>query len=172
MLQQNISWRNDDGSKAERTYYFNYTKAELLEMEVSVDGGLSGMLQALGTNLAPREAYAILKRIVLGAYGERVVEDDGRMRFIKSARAREDFASSEAFSTLIMSFFEDVDNAVKFIRALIPEEARSEFDSKMGSRPTPQDHKPKAAPTPSQVSNWVETNVNPDGTFGTPPLLK
>lgn len=142
MLAQPITWTDDSGNRVSRTYYFNFTKAELLEMEVSVDGGLSEMLKSLGESPDPREAYAILKRIILRAYGERVTEDDGKVRFVKSERAREDFASSEAFSSLILSFFEDVQNAVKFIRGLIPEAARSEFDKQVGARPVPQDHLP------------------------------
>src|SRR4051812_35967140 len=86
-------------------------------MEMSHKGGLS---EALKRIIAAEDGKAIIaefKNIILGAYGKR--SDDGR-RFVKNQTLREEFESSEAYSTLFMELVTDTDSAINFINGIVP----------------------------------------------------
>lgn len=47
MLKKTISYTDYDGNKRVEDCYFNLSKAELSEMELSIDGGLASMLKRI-----------------------------------------------------------------------------------------------------------------------------
>lgn len=117
MLKKTITYT--DYNKVERTedFYFNLTKAELMEMEMGAVGGLSGMIEKI---VSAKDAPAIIKvfkELVLKAYGEKSA--DGR-RFIKSKEISDAFAQTEAYSQLFMELATDADAASKFVNGIAP----------------------------------------------------
>ena len=106
-------------TNAERTedFYFNLTKAELMEMEMGAVGGLSGMIEKI---VSAKDAPAIIKvfkELVLKAYGEKSA--DGK-RFIKSKEISDAFSQTEAYSQLFMELVTDADAASKFVNGIAP----------------------------------------------------
>ena len=102
-------------------HYFNLSKAELMEMELSTTGGLAEMINKI---VAAQDAPAIVKvfkDLVLKAYG--VKSDDGR-RFMKvkpdGGRYADDFKETEAYSQLFMELATDADAAAKFVNGIVP----------------------------------------------------
>jgi len=117
MLKKTITYT--DYNEVERTedFYFNLTKAELMEMEMGAVGGLSGMIEKI---VSAKDAPAIIKvfkELVLKAYGEKSA--DGR-RFIKSKEISDAFAQTEAYSQLFMELATDADAASKFVNGIAP----------------------------------------------------
>ena len=45
MLKKTITYTDFNGKQRTETFYFNLTKAEVAEMEATVDGGFSTMLE-------------------------------------------------------------------------------------------------------------------------------
>ena len=45
MLKKTIKYEDYNGTEREEDFYFNLTKAELMEMEMSTTGGLAEMIQ-------------------------------------------------------------------------------------------------------------------------------
>lgn len=118
MLKKTITYEDFNGEEVSEDFFFHLSKAELVEMEVSHEGGLSESLQRI---IAAEDGKAIIaefKEIILGSYGKR--SEDGK-RFVKNATIREEFESSEAYSALFMELVTDAESAVEFINGIIPQ---------------------------------------------------
>ena len=117
MLKKTITYPDYNGLDRTEDFYFNLTKAEIMEMELSTTGGLSEMISRI---VAAKDAPAIIKvfkELILKAYGQKSA--DGK-RFIKSAALSEEFAQTEAYSILFMELATDADAAAKFVNAIVP----------------------------------------------------
>ncbi len=117
MLKETITYTDYNGNERTEDFYFNLTKAEIMEMEMSTSGGLAEMIQRI---VAAQDAPAIIKifkDLVLRAYG--VKSPDGK-RFIKNDELREEFSQTEAYSQLFMKLATDADAASKFVNGIVP----------------------------------------------------
>lgn len=117
MLKKTITYEDFNGETVSEDFFFHLSKAELVELEMSYEGGLSAALQRIIDTQDGKKIIAEFKNIVLGAYGKR--SDDGK-RFIKNQQLREEFESTEAYSTLFMELVTDTDAAIEFINGVIP----------------------------------------------------
>ena len=117
MLKKTITFTDYNGNERTEDYYFNLTKAEIMEMQMSTTGGLAEMLQKI---VAAQDAPAIIKifkDIILRAYGEK--SPDGK-RFIKSEELKTEFSQTEAFSQLFMELSTNAEAAAEFINGIVP----------------------------------------------------
>lgn len=117
MLKKTITYTDYNGVDRTEDFYFNLTKAELTEMELSTTGGMAEMMQRIVNAQDAPAIIKIFKEIVLKAYGQK--SPDGR-RFIKSEALREEFSQTEAYSILFMELATDADAAAKFINGIVP----------------------------------------------------
>lgn len=119
MLKKTITYTDYNGMERTEDFYFNLTKAELMEMEMGTSGGFAEMIQRI---VAAKDAPAIIKifkEMILKAYGQK--SPDGR-RFIKNEELREEFSQTEAFSILYMELATDDKAAAKFVNGVMPGE--------------------------------------------------
>ncbi len=117
MLKKRIKYTNLDGMQVEEDFYFHLSKAELAEMELLYEGGLSAHLQKVVESDKKREILEMFKTIITTSYGIR--GDDGK-QFIKNPALTEVFRNTDAFSELLMEFFTNVQAATEFIRGILP----------------------------------------------------
>ena len=117
MLKKTITYTDYNGVERKEDFYFNLTKAEIMEMEMSISGGLTEMINRI---VAAQDAPAIVKifkELVLKAYG--IKSPDGK-RFIKSEELATEFAQTEAYSQLFMELATDADAASAFVNGIVP----------------------------------------------------
>lgn len=121
MIKKTVTFTDYNGVERTEDFYFNLSKAEVMEMEMSTTGGLAETIQKI---VAAQDAPAIIKifkDLVLKAYGEK--SPDGR-RFMKIAtdghRLSDDFAQTEAYSQIFMELATDADAAAKFVNGIVP----------------------------------------------------
>jgi len=117
VLKKTITYEDFDGNEVQEDFFFHLSKAELVEMEVSHEGGLQESLQRI---IAAEDGKAIIaefKNIILSAYGKR--SEDGK-RFVKNAAIREEFESSEAYSAFFMELVTNAESAIEFVNGIIP----------------------------------------------------
>lgn len=119
MLKETIKYTDYEGNEREEDFYFNLNKAELMEMQLSTEGGLEKRIQKIISLQNGKEIIELFKAIILKAYGEK--SDDGK-RFIKNQEIRDSFEQSEAYSELFMKLATDADAATKFINGVIPKD--------------------------------------------------
>lgn len=117
MLKKTITYEDFNGETVSEDFFFHLNKAELVELELSHQGGLSVALQRIIDAEDGKAIIAEFKNIILGSYGKKSM--DGK-RFIKNQQLREEFESSEAYSTLFMELVTDTDAAIEFINGVIP----------------------------------------------------
>lgn len=117
MLKETITYEDYNGNSRTEDFYFNLTEAELMEMEMSMNGGLAEMIQRIVSTQDAPAIIKIFKEMVLKAYGQKSL--DGK-RFIKSDAMREEFSQTEAYSQLFMKLATDADAAAKFVNGIMP----------------------------------------------------
>lgn len=120
MIAKTITYVDYNGNERTETFRFNFTPAEITEMELSQSGGLSEMIKKLIETQDHPAIIKIFKELILKAYGEK--SPDGK-RFIKSEELSKAFSETEAYTDLYMSLATDAGEAAKFFEALIPKKA-------------------------------------------------
>lgn len=118
MLKKTITYEDFDGNKRTEDFYFNLSKAELMELEMSTTGGLTQMINKISSEQDSVKIVELFKRILLMSYGEK--SPDGK-RFIKSKEISEAFSQTTAYSDLFMQLVTEEGEAAKFINAIIPD---------------------------------------------------
>ena len=117
MLKKTITYTDYNGITRTEDFYFNLTKAEIMEMQLSTNGGLDVMIKKIIDSQDAPSIIKIFKELILKAYGEK--SDDGK-RFVKSKEISEGFAQTEAYSQLFMELATDTDAASKFVNGIVP----------------------------------------------------
>lgn len=126
MLKKTMTYVDYNGTERTEDFYFNITKAELMEMELGISGGMAEMLQRIVASQDGPEIIRIFKDLVLKAYG--VKSPDGK-RFIKNASLREEFEQTEAYSDLFMELATNADKASAFIKGIMPAEIAKQAEA-------------------------------------------
>lgn len=123
MFKKTITWIDYDGKEITEDFYFNLTRAEVMEMELGTEGGLEQLLTKIVKAQDYVELSKYFKQIILMSYGEK--SPDGK-RFIKlrqdGSKPSLDFEQTEAFSMMYMELATDDKAAAEFINAIIPDE--------------------------------------------------
>lgn len=117
MLKQTITYTDYNGVERTEDFHFNFTKAEIMEMEMSTTGGLTEMIRKIVAEKDTPALVKIFKDLILKAYGEK--SPDGK-HFIKSDELRTAFSQTEAYSILFMKLSTDADAAAAFVNGVIP----------------------------------------------------
>lgn len=118
MIKKTISYTDFDGNPRTEDFYFNLTKAEVAEMELSTEGGLDKALNRIVAAKDNKRIVETFKSLVLKAYGEK--SPDGR-RFIKSQELRDSFEQTEAYSELFIELATNAEAGAAFINGIVPQ---------------------------------------------------
>lgn len=118
MIKKPIKFTDYDGEEREEDFYFNLSKAELMEMELTTPGGMQQMLNRITKEKDTKRLWEIFKDVICRSYG--VKSDDGK-RFIKSKELTEAFLQTEAYCELIVELATNADKASEFMNGIIPQ---------------------------------------------------
>lgn len=122
MLKKTITYTDYNGETRKEDFYFNMTRAEITELELSIDGGLSDMIKRVTEAKDVPSIIKIFKDLVLKAYGQK--SPDGK-RFIKSKALSEEFSQTEAYSDLFMELATDATAAAAFVNGIMPQDIQA-----------------------------------------------
>lgn len=119
MFVEKIKYTDLFGTEREETFYFNLSKAELLEMDFAGHGHLEEALREMVDKKDSKILMKTFKEILLKSYGERSA--DGR-RFMKDGgKLAEAFAETPAYDILFNRLVSDAEYSAKFINGVLPE---------------------------------------------------
>lgn len=145
MFKKTMKFDDLEGNEVEQTFYFNFTKKELVEMmefeqleeklerltKPTTETGLSQVENA-------RQAYDTFQDLILRAYGEKGADN---VTFVKNERTKEYLKSHVAFVEIIFEFVENPKLAAEFVEKCFPEklvkQAKKEIESK-GTNASPE----------------------------------
>lgn len=125
MLKKTMTYTDYDGVERTQDFYFNLSKAEILEMQLSSDGGYDKILERIVKAKDKKALIAIFKDLILRSYG--IKSDDGK-RFMKSPEISAEFEQTPAYSDLFMQLATDADAATAFVTGIIPGDLQSEVE--------------------------------------------
>lgn len=128
MLKKTITYEDFNGVERKEDFYFNLSKAEIMEMQFGTVGGLDVMLQKIIDAKDVKSIMDTFKMLILKAYG--IKSDDGR-RFIKSEEIAKDFEQTEAYSILYMELATDDNAAAEFVNGIMPKDVVAEVSNQM-----------------------------------------
>ena len=134
MYKKTITYTDYNGVERTEDFWFNLSKAELVEMEMSTAGGLTDMVEKIVKTQDMPSIIKIFKKMILQAYGEK--SPDGKRFMKEDADGRPlypKFRDTEAYSIMFMELATDADKAAEFINGIIPPDAR---DAAKGALPT------------------------------------
>ena len=131
MLKQRIKYEDYNGVEREEDFYFNFTKLELMETDLSW-GGFEAVVEELTQTEDAQKAYGLFKELVLASHG--VKSDDGK-RFVKGPEVRKAFEESPACSELIISFLQNPELSISFVQGVLPKQLVDEVNAAKGQDP-------------------------------------
>ena len=102
MLKKTITYVDYLGTTRTEDFYFNLSKTELSDMQMSVDGGFNVQLEKMMNAANNREVYNTFVDVVLKAYGE--LSPDGRFHIKEDENGNKlykKFKQSPAFDVLM-----------------------------------------------------------------------
>lgn len=126
MIKETIEYTDYNGTDRKEDYYFNLTEAELMEMQMSTNGGMTGLINNIIAAQDAPAIIAIFKDLLLKSYGQKSL--DGK-RFIKNQALRDEFEQSPAYSQLFMKLATNSDDAAKFINGVMPAKLASQVSA-------------------------------------------
>lgn len=126
MIKKTMTYTDFNGIERTEDHYFNLTKQEVMEMEMSIKGGLAEMIQRIISAQDQPAIIKIFKDLIVRAYG--VKSPDGR-RFIKNQEVIDEFVQTQAFSDLFMELATDADKAAEFINGVVPADMAKQIEA-------------------------------------------
>lgn len=125
MLKKYISYTDYNGVARKEAFYFNLSKAELVKMQMSTEGGMEEYLQRIIDTHDNRKLFELFDQLIKMSYG--IKSEDGR-RFTKSEKITEEFCQTEAYTELLLELMGD-DSAhavLDFVKGIMPLDGISE----------------------------------------------
>lgn len=120
MYQWKHEYVDYNGNKRNETFYFNFTKAEIQDLEFRTPGGIKNYVTSIVDTLNGQKIADLFKYLIQESYGIR--DPEGR-RFIKNKEVLEAFTQTEAYSDLYMMLATDDKKAAEFFNGIFPKEA-------------------------------------------------
>lgn len=127
MYKKTLTYTDYNDETRTEDFYFNLSKAEIMEMELSIPGGYEALLDKIIKSRDQVELIKLFKDLILRTYGEK--SPDGR-RFMKSPEITKNFQETEAYSDLFMLLATDDKEASAFVNGVMPASLRDSIDPK------------------------------------------
>lgn len=121
MLKKTITYTDYNNEERTEDFYFNLSRAELLEMELGVNGKMSSLLEQIVKERDVAKITEHFKTIIHKAYGQKSL--DGK-HFMKSPEILNEFIHTEAYSNLFVELATNDQKAIEFINGLVPQDLR------------------------------------------------
>lgn len=136
MLKRSITYTDYNGEVQTEDFYFNLSKADLAEMELSTPGGMVSFLNQIVSDKDGATIIKTFKMFIGKSIGIR--SDDGR-RFMRSDEITNNFLSSAAYEELFMELVTNANAGVEFITGIIPNDLSRGIENVQLPEPTIQD---------------------------------
>lgn len=125
MLKKTMTYTDYDGNSRTEDFYFNISKAEIIEMQFSETGGLDKLIKKIMDTKDYKKLIDLFKNLIKISYGEKSL--DGRT-FEKSEEIFKRFEQTEAYSDLFMELATNTDAAINFLTSIVPSDLAKELD--------------------------------------------
>lgn len=122
MRVEPITYTDYNGNTRTERFYFNMSQGEIAKWELATPGGLEEKFTIISERQDPKEILGAFDDLLRMSYGKK--SEDGRTMMKKDEYWYE-FTATEAYSELILKFFQDPEYAVQFFTDVFPKVATS-----------------------------------------------
>lgn len=132
MFKKTITYTDFFGDKRTEDFYFNMNKAEVVEWQYSINGGINRLFEKIVNDGDQSLLVNMIKDLIRRSYGERSI--DGK-RFEKKRNGQylfDDFEQTMAYEALFMELIQDEKAAADFINGLMPPDLVAQMAAKNG----------------------------------------
>lgn len=120
MYCEKMTYTDFDGNEREEELRFNLTQAELLEWELTTEGGMQKLLETIVAEKDKVKLAEMFRTIILKAYGVKSADGKRFAKIIDGHRVSEDFVQTQAYSDFMMSLFTNPQKQIDFVNAIVP----------------------------------------------------
>lgn len=127
MIKKTITFQDLDGNSITDTFWFNLSKADIAEMQLTTEGGLAEHLKTIAAAKNAGDLLQAFKMVVSASIGRRGADN---VAFDKSEAISKSFMQSDAYSELFMEMVTDQEGTVilEFIKGVMPADLAKEID--------------------------------------------
>lgn len=115
MISKTIKYVDYNGVEKIGTYWFNMSRADLIELEMQDNNGWFDRIKQLVNEQRTREAYKMIEQFIKDSYGVKTPEGG----FDKDPKYLKAFRDSDAYSELIWGFVEHPDQFADFVNGIV-----------------------------------------------------
>ena len=115
MISKTIKYVDYNGVEKIGTYWFNMSRADLIELEMQDSNGWFDRIKQLVNEQRTREAYKMIEQFIKDSYGVKTPEGG----FDKDPKHLKAFRDSDAYSELIWGFVEHPDQFADFVNGIV-----------------------------------------------------
>jgi hypothetical protein len=123
VIKKQITYTDFDGNEVTEDHYFHLSKSELIEMELTADGGLAETLKKMVAEGNFKQILTTFKDVIAAGYGVRDASDARRFR--KSKEKTDEFLDSLAFDAMYMELMTSPTAAAEFVNGMVPTDISS-----------------------------------------------
>ena len=127
MLKKTVTYEDYLGTVRTEDLYFNLSKTELSDMQMSVDGGYNVMLDKIMRGVNNKEIYKAFVNVVLAAYGE--LSPDGKYHLKEDENGNKlykKFRQSPAYDALMDEICQNESTVAEFCKGILPKSMQAE----------------------------------------------
>lgn len=117
MIKLTETYVDYNGVERTEDFYFHFTKAELLKMEMGVKGGLAEMVKRAAQTQDAPTIIKVFEDLVAKSYGVKTPDGKG---FNKDPEIVKEFLQTEAYSNIFMRLATDDEEAARFVNGVVP----------------------------------------------------
>lgn len=126
MIKKTITYPDYNGQTRTEDFFFHFSEAELMEMQLSVHGGFSERVKKITDAKDQPALIKLIKEFVLDAHG--IKSEDGK-RFMKNEEIRTAFVENPAYSIIFMELARDDKAAAEFVNGVVPEHMKKDVSA-------------------------------------------
>ena len=134
MRKETITYTDYNGNTRTEDFYFNLNKAEIMKMQMSVNGGMAEMIQRIIDAQDVPALIQIWEDLISKSYGVKTLDGKG---FVKRKEDLESFMSTEAYSELYMKLATDAEAASAFVNGIFPADLVKEANAQINAQAIP-----------------------------------
>ena len=122
MYKNTRTYTDFNGNERTEDFYFNLTEAEIVEMDLTTEGGLEAMINKIMAEQDRAKLIMMFKDLIRRSYGVKSL--DGK-RLIKNDEVFDEFSQTTAYSDFFMELATDAKIASDFVNGIIPANRRA-----------------------------------------------
>lgn len=123
MFKHVIKYDDFDGNTYEEEFCFNISKGEIVEMELSEEGGLEGLIDKMIKEKDRKKLVELFRALIEKSVGIK----EGK-RFVKNDEIRRDFMESNAYSEFLIELLSNEKIRAAFVLEAFPNNGKKSLD--------------------------------------------